>query len=63
MRAPDWNLPFEVMCNGSDLVVGAVLGHRVKGKPYLVYYASKPLNEAQRKYTATEKELLAVVYA
>ena len=29
----------------------------------MVYYARKMLNEAQRNYTTTEKELLAVVYA
>ena len=63
VRAPDWHLPFEVMCDASDLGVGAVLGHRVKGKSYVVYYASKTLNEAQRNYTTTKKELLAVVYA
>ena len=62
MRAPDWHLPFEVMCDASDLDVGAVLRQRVEGKPYVVYYARKTLNEAQRNYTTTEKELLAVVY-
>ena len=51
------------MCDASDLAVGAVLGQRVEGKSYVVYYASKTLNEAQRNYTTTEKELLAVVYA
>ena len=29
----------------------------------MVYYASKTLNEAQRNYTTTKKELMAVVYA
>ena len=48
------------MCDTSDLAVGAVLGQRVEGKPYVVYYARKTLNEAQRNYTTTKKELLTV---
>ena len=51
------------MCDITNLAVGAVLRQREGGKPYVVYYASKTLNEAQRNYTTTEKELLAVVYA
>ena len=50
------------MCDASDLAIGAVLGQREDGKPHGVYYASKTFNEAQRNYTPTEKELLAVVY-
>ncbi|WKA10548.1 hypothetical protein VitviT2T_028113 [Vitis vinifera] len=63
VRAPNWKLPFEVMCDASDLAMGAVLGQREDGKPYVIYYASKTLNEAQRSYTTTEKKLLAVVFA
>ena len=63
VRALDWKLPFEVMCDASDLAIGAVLRQRAEGKPYVVYYTSKTLNEAQRNITTTEKELLAVVYA
>ena len=63
VRAPNWKLPFEVMCDASDLAIGAVLGQRDEGKPYVVYYASKTLNEAYRNYTTTKKELLVVVYA
>ena len=63
VRAPNWQLPFEVMCDASDLAIGAVLGQREDGKPHVVYYASKTLNEAQRYYTTTDNELLAVVYA
>ncbi|KAL6325109.1 hypothetical protein AAG906_022676 [Vitis piasezkii] len=63
VRVPNWQLPFEVMCNASDFAIGAVLGQREDGKPYVIYYASKTLNEAQRNYTTIEKELLAVVFA
>ena len=63
VRAPNWKLPFEVMCDASDLAIGAVLRQREEGKPYVVYYVSKTLNEAHRNYSITEKELLAVVYA
>ncbi|RVW80562.1 Retrovirus-related Pol polyprotein from transposon 17.6 [Vitis vinifera] len=57
VRALNWQLPFEVMCDASDFAIGVVLGQREDGKPYVIYYASKTLNEAQRNYTTTEKEL------
>ncbi|WJZ82861.1 hypothetical protein VitviT2T_002585 [Vitis vinifera] len=63
VRAPNWQLPFEVMCDASDFAIGVVLGQREDGKPYVIYYASKTLNEAQRNYTTIEKELLGVVFA
>ena len=63
VRAPNWKFPFEVMCDASDFAIGAVLGQREYGKPYVIYYASKTLNEMQRNYTTIEKELLDVVFA
>ena len=51
VRASNWKLPFGIMCDVSDLAIGAVLGQREEGKPYVVYFASKTLNEAQRNYT------------
>ncbi|RVW22012.1 Retrovirus-related Pol polyprotein from transposon 17.6 [Vitis vinifera] len=47
VRAPNWQLPFEVMCDASDFAIGVVLGQREDGKPYVIYYASKTLNEAK----------------
>uniref|UniRef100_A0A2N9HU83 Integrase catalytic domain-containing protein n=1 Tax=Fagus sylvatica TaxID=28930 RepID=A0A2N9HU83_FAGSY len=57
MQAPDWSLPFEIMCDASDYVVGAVLGQRKDKKPHVIHYASQTLNNAQMNYTTTEKEL------
>ena len=51
------------MCDASDFAVGAVLGQGKDKKLHAVYYASRTLDEAQRNYKTTEKELLAVVYA
>ena len=51
------------MCDASDFAVGACLGQRKDKMLLAVYYASQTLDEAQRNYATTEKELLAVVYA
>ncbi|KAK1670582.1 hypothetical protein QYE76_058741 [Lolium multiflorum] len=63
VQPPDWNLPFEIMCDASDFAVGAVLGQRVDKKLNLIHYASKTLDAAQKNYATTEKEFLAVVFA
>ena len=57
LQSPNWDLPFEIMCDTSDYAVGAVLGQRLDKKPTTICYANK-IN-----YTTTKKELLAVVYA
>jgi hypothetical protein len=61
--APDWDLPFELMCDASDYAIGAVLGQRKNKYFQPIHYASKTMNDAQHHYTTTEKEMLAVVYA
>nr|GFB79689.1 reverse transcriptase domain-containing protein [Tanacetum cinerariifolium] len=61
--APNWDLPFEIMCDASDFAIGAVLGQRHEKYFRPIHYASKTLTEAESNYTMTEKEMLAVVYA
>ncbi|GJZ03615.1 reverse transcriptase domain-containing protein [Tanacetum coccineum] len=60
---PDWNLPFELMCDASDFSIGAVLGQHKTKHFQPNYYASKTMTEAQIYYTITEKEMLARGYA
>jgi hypothetical protein len=43
IHPPDWHLPFEIMCDVSDYVVGAVLGQSKDKKHYAISYASKTL--------------------
>ena len=46
MQPPDWNEPFEIMCDASDYAVGAILGQRKDKKLHVIYYASKTLDPA-----------------
>ncbi|WVZ52400.1 hypothetical protein U9M48_003460 [Paspalum notatum var. saurae] len=63
IQPSDWNKPFEIMCDASDYVVGAVLGQTNDKKHHAISYASKTLTGPQLNYSTTEKELLAVVFA
>ena len=59
VQLPDWNLPFEIMCDASDYAVGVVLGQGIDKKLNVIHYASKTLDSAQKNYATTEKEFLA----
>nr|GEV50681.1 reverse transcriptase domain-containing protein [Tanacetum cinerariifolium] len=59
----DWDMPFELMYDAGDFAIGAVLGQCQDKHFRPIHYASKTMTEAESKYTATEKEILAVVYA
>nr|GFA32531.1 reverse transcriptase domain-containing protein [Tanacetum cinerariifolium] len=61
--APNWDQPFELMCDASDFAVGVVLGQRIEKHFRPIHYASKTMNQSETNYTTTEKEMLAVVYA
>jgi len=63
IHASDWSQLFELMCDASDYIIGAVLGQRIDKKPHVIYYASRTLNNAQLNYSTIEKEFLAVVFA
>jgi hypothetical protein len=56
IQPPNWDLPFEIMCDASDYAVGAMLGQQVDKNFNVIYYASKTLDGAQNNYATTEKE-------
>ncbi|XP_075086257.1 uncharacterized protein LOC142168969 [Nicotiana tabacum] len=60
---PNWEQPFELMCDASDYAIGAVLGQRKDKMMHLIYYASRTLSGAKLNYTVTEKEMLVVVFS
>nr|GEW32255.1 reverse transcriptase domain-containing protein [Tanacetum cinerariifolium] len=53
--APDWDLPFELMCDASDFAIGVVLGQRHEKHFRPIHYASKAITDAESHYTMTEK--------
>ncbi|GJT30635.1 reverse transcriptase domain-containing protein [Tanacetum coccineum] len=55
--APNWDQPFEIMCDASDYAIGAVLGQRIEKHFRPIHYASKTMTEAESNYTTTEKGL------
>ncbi|KAK8996733.1 hypothetical protein V6N11_020232 [Hibiscus sabdariffa] len=63
VQPPNWEHPFELMCDASDTSIGAVLGQKIGKEPHVIAYASRTLDSAQRNYSTTEKELLAIIFA
>ncbi|XP_050886619.1 uncharacterized mitochondrial protein AtMg00860-like [Lathyrus oleraceus] len=44
--APDWSLPFEIMCDASDIDIGVSLEQRKEKLLHVIYYASHVLSPA-----------------
>ena len=60
---PDFSLPFTIQCDTSNIAIGAVIGQIINNQFRPVMYGSRYLTSAESRYSATERELLAIVWA
>jgi len=60
---PDWNKPFILTTDASNEAIGAILSQGIIGRDKPLAFASRTLNKAETRYSTTEKELLAIVWA
>ena len=61
---PDWNKEFHVHVDASSIVLGVVLAQLGEGGlDHPIAFASRKLSFAERNYTTTKREGLAMVYA
>lgn len=63
LQFPDFSKPFILTTDASNYAVGAVLSQGPVGSDRPIAYASRTLNEAEKRYSTIEKELLAIVWA
>ena len=61
LHFPDFSQPFHLTTDASGTGVGAVLSQWVEGRDCPIGYFSRSLNKAQRNYSATDRECLAIV--
>lgn len=63
LHYPNFEEPFILTTDASNYAIGAVLTQMVDGKERPIAYLSRTLTEAEEKYSATSKELLAIYFA
>ena len=63
LRAPDWNKIFHVHIDASKFAIGCVLAQPCDHNlVFLVFYASRQLNNPEKNYTTMEQEGLRMIY-
>ena len=63
LSIPDESLPYEIHCDSSGIGIGAALVQIVNGKRKVIQFASRPLTRAERNWSVTEMELMAIIWS
>lgn len=60
---PNFQKPFILATDASNQAIGAVLSQEIDGEEHPVAYASRTLFPAEKNYSTTEQEMLALVWS
>ena len=60
---PDFKLPFILTTDASKVAIRAILSQVQNGIECPIAFASRQMNNAERAYTVSEQEMLALVWA
>jgi hypothetical protein len=59
---PRFDLSFKLSCGASNYAISAILIQLQNGRERPLSFASRILNKAEKSYSTTRKDLLAVVF-
>lgn len=63
LATPDWQQPFTLHTDASELAAGAVLTQSIDGREAPLGYASHRFTRSEEKLSPNDREVLAVLYA